>query len=210
VIEHIEHFPPTQQVELLRGLHELDARTFSVDDQRQLTDSIREKIQRHRTHADQEWALPAQAIEQLEAAAAHLKPQDVVARHCWLFAQWPRLLDDWDELSSDERNERLSAMRQGALGDVLAEGGIVRVLELAKSSESPGDVGFEVARLEGNKHDRDFLPQLLTSDDQALAAFARSYTWARFRADQWDLTRQLRVEQWQAEQIVAFGLSAVV
>lgn len=206
-IEHIEHFPETQQVELIRQLHELDARALSVDDQRLLTDAIREKVQRHRAYADQERALPVPAVEQLEAAAAHLEPQDVVARHTWLFAQWPRLLDDWTELSSEKRDEKLSALRHSALREVLAEGGIARVLELAKSSESPGNVGYELARLEGNKHDRDFLPQLLTADDQALAAFARSYTWARFRADQWDLTRQLGVDQWQAEQIVAFGLA---
>lgn len=207
LITHVEHFSEPEQDDLISRLTRLDAGIFSLEDQKVLTNTIRNKVQRHRAHAGKEWAMPARAVEQLEAVAQRFEPKDLVAKNCWLFAGWPRLLDEPDSQSLAEREEKLLRMRQGALQEILTEGGISRAFELARSSESPGIVGFELGRLGDNEYDSEILPQLLVSQEPAIATLARCYLQARFNAEGWALAEKLDVDSWPGEQIACFALA---
>jgi hypothetical protein len=87
----------------------------------------------------------------LRAKAAYdaLEPRDVVFRHQWLFAQqWVE--ESADELTEDdtdfnEREERISKMRESALREIWSAVGYDGIVRMCIFSESPGIIGWHLA-----------------------------------------------------------------
>lgn len=84
--------------------------------------------------------------ERARAAYEALEPTDLVLRHSWLFKQaW--VDESADEISDEEfdykkREERISQLRQSAIEEVLAQGGISEVFRLADSGQAQHTAGW--------------------------------------------------------------------
>ena len=97
-------------------------------------------------YADAAWALPEDDLLTLEQAGRTVEPRSVLLRTRWLFAS------DWLDLGDKPRRDDFAAYeaaiaerRAEAIGQILAEGGLPAVAELAAGTEHPHVVGMALA-----------------------------------------------------------------
>jgi len=137
-----------------------------------LSNALRDKIAHHREYADTAWALPADELEALEKAAQAVLPRTALLRSAWLFKS------DWVTLGDLSRRDDFeayeAAMRQRraeALTEVIGEGGLDAVAELAASSDYPHLVGVALA-MQTDTHDREMLSWLSETAPRPAVAYA--------------------------------------
>jgi transcriptional regulator with XRE-family HTH domain len=200
LIAKFEHVPKPAQDRLLQGLKDFDLTALASDARRQITDVLRNKVQRHGYYADASWALPPETVNALAAIQKRFEPQDVVARHIWLFVASPRLLVESREKSWQEHHEAIFQLRRRALEEILAVKGLPGVFELARVARAPETVAAVLGESALLDCDGDILPQLLVSDDEALATFADGYARGRFAEAGWEWVGRLQLAGWSAEQ----------
>jgi hypothetical protein len=206
LIAKFEHFPKPAQDRLLQGLKDFGLTALETDARRQITDVLSNKVQRHRYYADASWALPSETVDALAAIQKRFEPQDVVARHIWLFAASSRLLVESREKSRQERYQAIFQLRRRALEEILAVKGLPGVFELARVAKAPDTVSAVLGRSALLDDDGDILPQLLVSDDETLATFAGGYARGRFAEAGWEWVGRLPLAEWSAEQAARLTL----
>jgi hypothetical protein len=203
LIEKFENFPLPTQDRLLQRLREFDVAALSTADRKRMTDALREKIHRHRRFQDAQWALPAEKLDEVEAVKERFEPQDLIARHAWLFTLHPELGSDHNA-SWQQREEQLFQLRQEAVRAIFEHDGLQGVCELAGAAEDPGTVGFVLGKGRVLETDSLILPSLLTSESRKLGTFAMGYGQGRFRDKGWEWLTQLNLAHWTPEQAGRF------
>jgi len=119
------------------------------------TDGDRETIRaalRHKIHWLRNYGQTGKqtfkGIKRLEALYDALKPQDVVVRHVWLFAEgWPRPPERVRDETFDRRGGHLQKLREAALREVFAEKGVAGITELAAGARGTMTVGATLGAL---------------------------------------------------------------
>jgi hypothetical protein len=101
-------------------------------------------IRRHKRHQTLSWALPAAEIERLAAIYERLTLR-AIHKYTWYFEL--EIIEDEDSgLVSMEASERSShAKRDLAIGEILAEGGLAELLEMAAIVKLPMLLGYHTA-----------------------------------------------------------------
>ena len=207
LIEKFENFPPPAQDLLLSGLKNFDLKSIDAKAKQQIADTLREKVSKHRRFSDANWALPAETVNKLEEVQNRFEPEDLVARHKWLFVHYPHLPDESPEDSRDKLEKVVFNLRQTALEEILNKEGLARIIELAEVADSPENVGFVLAKANLFEKDSDIIPQLLSSEIKNVAEFARGYVLGRFRRednDNWNWVNSLPLAEWSAEEAAKF------
>lgn len=204
VIDELENFPKEQQTELLERLKSFNLSQIAAETQKNICEKLSEKARRHRAFPDARWVWPIEVIEQLELAANHFEPDDVVARNRWLFVTWPQYVDETNGV--DDREKKVAEARQRALKEVFEEGGLPRIVALAKNSESPFAVGFELAKFSCEIDDKDILPHFLESDSTSEKDFACGFVSGQFNQGGWSWVESQDNKQWSVETVVRFAV----
>jgi len=145
-IEKIENVAPAQRAAFVEKITMFGASLTDDHTRAHLFDALREKVAHHQEYADAAWALPEQELRTLEQAVTALTPRSAVLRARWLFAS------DWVTLGDLARRDdfgaydaALAERRAGAVGHVLAEGGLSAVAELADGTQDARLVGIALA-----------------------------------------------------------------
>jgi len=131
-------------IRITEAIRSLDSAGVSRTDTFVLGDAARAIVMRHKRVQNAEWALKGEDLVLFQALRAHLAPRHRRDRDRWLFAHWPEIVRDL-ELSPDEREKRVTALRKASLADVLAEDGLAGVLEWAAEVESAEALGITLA-----------------------------------------------------------------
>lgn len=156
LVSAIAQLPAPKQREVWL-LVEIWSETASEEDRASLRETIRvsaltRRVRRQKGTIDTVTAAARRAYEALA-------PTDVILKHEWLFKKhW--VDESADELEDEEsdfrkRDERITALRRGALEEVLAARGVEGVVELSERGEAAQIIGW-------------FLPKMIT-DPAALA-----------------------------------------
>jgi len=147
LIEKLDHFSPAHRTVFSERLAALGASLNDEAKRTQLFEAIRDKIAHHREYADTSWALPENELRSLQTAGEALEPRSAIRRLSWLFAS------DWVTLGDLSRREDFHAYdaevnqrRADAVDQVLAEGGLSAVTDLAASTQFPHLVGVALAQ----------------------------------------------------------------
>ena len=200
VIEELDDFPAQARDRLIRHITTMDLQPFDSEARRMLADALREKVRGLRNQPYRDRAAPPEVIAELEAARQRLEPQDLTARHLWLFGAYPRLPDKASEDSWQDHDNKVFELRRKALKDVLAAGGSEKVLELAQAAETAASVGFTLGKANLLDRDSQVIPKLLASDNAKVAEFAVGYAHGRFSEEDWSWIDQLALDTWTAEE----------
>jgi transcriptional regulator with XRE-family HTH domain len=209
LIAHIAELPPNSRRDAMSRLAAIDVTEMTSDQRRRLTAGLRAQVRRNRAHPDAHWAIASEEALELERAIAHVEPDDQVTRNAWLFARWPELLNPYgDDWSLEEAERELAGRRRQALKDVLAVGGIPRILVLAAAAEDAWCVGFELATAD-LVDEAEVLPGLLAGATAPAVEFARGYARGRFesKGKGWDWAMSLSLEHWSAEQAASWAMA---
>jgi hypothetical protein len=203
LVSHFENFPPHAQTRMLVGLNAFGQTLSDSDIRRRIAEKLREKVYRHREFPDAPWVLSKEAVDELEKAQRQFEPEDLMARHAWLFARFPRFSPT---LSWEERELEVSAARREALTEILAKDGASCLFNLAKSVEAPDAVGDVLGRFDLLFDESVIIPGYLDSENGTVLMLATGYVMGRFSQEKWGWVTGLNVARWPCVQAVTLAL----
>jgi hypothetical protein len=164
-------------------------------------------IARHRRFPEAEWSLGDDSLLAMEEIASQLAPTSPVLLNKRLFSEADAYLYDIDG-DWHEEQEKLFQIRKSAIRDILAEGGLPRVLEFASTVSNANTVGEVMADFDQPEFDVELLPALLDKADQKLWSLVSAYAWRRRFMGNWQWFDDINKVAWEPKQI-AFLLCAL-
>lgn len=199
LVENITNIPKDAFLQLVATLSSDAVTSLPEEERLVIWNTLIKQTHKHRRFIDAGWALPDEAIANLEKVASLLEPKNPFNLHQHLFSD--REFDLHDDSSSwEEQRNKISDRRINALSDVFKAGGPDEVLRLVQVVESPRLVGSAAGLLADNYLDRQYLPVLLDSENRKIKAFVGSYVWQRFQVAKWDWCYDLDVDRWTDSQ----------
>jgi len=156
--------------------------TLDDEEQRaQIFDALRNKIAKHREHADAKWALPEKELRHLQAACDAFEPRRPDLRHAWLFSShWVTLGDKSRREDYASYETEVLRRRAHALGEIIAEGGLDALIAFTSTTKYPALVGIALAE-RSDSYDIDML-SWLESDIAPQRDVAAAYLGHRLRS----------------------------
>lgn len=149
LVDALDDVPLEAHQAILARLSALYEEPLPDETRSAIWNALRQFISKHRSFTDAEWALPAELVNDIASVFAQFEPDDLIARHGYLFSHRPSLPEgcelDFDvqhRLLTAHRVEAARAWYQGlgveelvsvsttldradALGEALAEGWVV-------------------------------------------------------------------------------------
>jgi hypothetical protein len=172
-IDKIDDIPPGHRASFIDHLKRLGASLTDDESRRSVWEPLRDAVARHREYADAKWALPEEELVLLDEGLAAIAPRAPVDEASWLFKS------DWIELGDITRRDDYQAYeaavlkrRADAVGQVLSEGGLDSVIDLASGTSYPHLVGVALAH-HTTELDGEMIPWL--SRDQLRQSIAYAY-----------------------------------
>lgn len=206
LIERLDDLPASAQEQLLTHLGSDSVRSLPETDRLQLWMELVDLTTKHTKFSDAEWAMTAEQVQKIAAAAERLAPHAPGLRHQRLFSE--RESDLYDEAGNYEHQRtQLEERRRTAVEEVLATGGVPAVIEFAGAVQSPWRVGTAFGIVAGIDADHAVLPGLLETAQKSLAHFIGGFVSGRFRSRGWQWVDGLEVSQWtlaQKGQLLAY------
>ena len=137
LIESFEYLPKEAQNRAVVGLKAIDQSSLGEEVRKSVASKLRAKVVNHRSFAGAPWALPEDVLAELESVLTQFEPDDPVARHSWLFVDFPRLPGETTEQSWENQELAVFEAQKLAIQETLIAGGVTKVLDLGKASEAP-------------------------------------------------------------------------
>ena len=199
LIDRLDDLPPPARDQVLAHLGSDAIVSMTQSDRLLLWTELVDLVTKHRKYADAKWAMQQEQVDKISAVAERLAPDTPNLLHRRLFSE--RDFDLYEEKGNyEEQRKKLEELRQRAVDEVFASGGVQAVLEFAKAVESPWRVGIAFGVVAENDTDREILPELIETKDKSLAQFAGGFVWGRFRAKGWQWVDDLNTSQWTPKQ----------
>lgn len=206
LVELVDRLPDLPQPANARVLDHLCSDSVIAlpeSDRVALWEALVDLASKHRKFADTQWAMGADAVTRVEQVAASLAPTSSVLLYRRLFSD--RDLDLYEEVGNYETQARkLEEERKRVVSEIVADGGIERVLEFVNQAQSPRRVGFALGSIEAADVDARLLPAYLGPADKPLTAFVSSFVMGRFFSQQLPWVDKQLSQPWTVEQRLAF------
>lgn len=196
ILRHVNEKPNARWSEVLRKLSHLPRESFDAAIiQLQKTDwsivaetasnkirnELREMISRHREFSDAKWALPKEAVDQLEEIYQTLTPDDLVTKYKFLFDDHlPRFPHPLPHRDYGQRQKLIEQARIDALEEIwlsLQASGIERLGTLAKL---PWSVGSSLGNSSFSNEIEGLVLSWLDDENSSLVQVAKAYVGARY------------------------------
>jgi hypothetical protein len=201
LVDRVTTLSEPEQEQMLSALEALDPAQLSENLQIELWRALVDLVERHRTYANAEWAMPVGLRDRLGAQATRIEPVEAVERQARLFEHRPDLAGV-DRGDYEAYHEALTEVRVAAVTQALERDGLEAVRRLAAASRLPGAVGDALALATGDEYTELMLPLLEGTDVELTLAsgfirrrhFAVGPDWARDQAaslPKWPEERQV-------------------
>lgn len=133
IIENYEKLRPDSR-KLVQ--QELDTSTQSrIKHHKELRDSLRATLHRHRSYPDTNWAIPEQELRLFQEVYDRLEPADTIERYEWLFGLRTCLPMGQNQNWQETEQEKFRLQTEAA-HSIIKSKGIAGIVELAKCSEN--------------------------------------------------------------------------
>jgi hypothetical protein len=195
LVEALDDVPLEVHEAIVARLSELTREPLPSETRAGIWSALRQFVSRHRSYADADWALPPELVSAIASVLEQYKPDDPVARDCFLFSHHPALPEGREQdfeahrrllaarrvetartwyqaLGTEEIVRASSALeRADALGDALAESGVVPPYQEAELLRLALEHLEFPARLFG----RAYLARRFTAGGRSIPAFLREH-----------------------------------
>jgi len=172
------------------------------DNQRvEIWEKLTKMVFKHRKFHDAEWAMPVEAVNRIVEVAKLLEPSSPQYKYRRLFGDHEiySLKDDYKEQDQDLADQRTTAVRE-----ITASFGIAGVLEFARASKYPSEVGQALGRIKEANHDPVLFPGKLIDGDKVISEVVRGYIWERFHQLGWKWADDIDKSGWTNEEKAQF------
>lgn len=206
LIDKVNSLTAEARDRLLNYLRSAQVKALPQEKRLPIWKEVTDLIANHRRFQEADWAIKEQTLQTLSEIANELAPTSPSHRHQRLFtARDFDLYEDTDNFEEEVR--KLDARRRTAVEEVYALGGLTAVLDFSQTVESPAHVGIAFAQFASADDEKLVLPELLDSNDPAIARFAGGFVWSRFRVASWNWIDGLDTSKWtnsQKAQVLAY------
>ncbi len=185
VFDNIDKFYKKHFFQSIDKLLALDKSIFTDQVRLSIATIIREKVHRHRSYPNTDWALPKEFVDKLEEAFYFIEPEILIDKYQYLFVGMGDI-DILDPIVYDiEDNERfkkqrlgeeeiVSKLRTAAIEEIISQEGFNSLTELTTKSFYAGAIGKELFSIYGDEYSVTML-EWLNSDERALKLAAQNY-----------------------------------
>lgn len=139
------------------------ARSEMGDDVSDIADALRDTLESHREHQEQDWAIPESYLVSIEEVFKVFEPVNPVAKNLHLFTEGGRYYDD---------EQSIEAARLNAMQEMYQEDGLETILQAVGKTENARWIGFYLGKLSLPANDENKVLGLLGSTNATLAYFA--------------------------------------
>lgn len=154
-------------------------KSWSNEQQFKLWERFVGLIHRHRKFSNQSWALPSEALNQLESLAETIKPKRAFDLHRPLFDNdYPAFYEQADNF--EEQHQRVDQQREQAINEIYQQQGIKGIFDFATIVKHPEAVGQSLVGIEDTSIEQPLLPDLLDRKDKTYEQLVKGFIWARF------------------------------
>ncbi len=195
LIDKMNSLTPEARDELLRYLRSEPVKGLPQEKRLPIWKELTDLIATHRRFQKADWAIKEEMLQTLSEIANELAPTSPSHRHQRLFIA--RDFDLYEETDNfEEEVRKLDARRRQAVEEIYGFGGLIAVLGFTQTVESPAHVGIAFAQFASVDDEKHVLPELLESNDAALATFAGGFVWSKFRLADWNWVDDLDISIW--------------
>ncbi|WP_261375591.1 hypothetical protein [Pseudoalteromonas neustonica] len=202
LVEIYDHMPPPASDMLREKLSSDHCLSLPEQDRLHIWSKLCNFIAHHRRFPETEWSLGDSSIVPLEKIASKLAPKAPSLLHRKLFSDSDAYLYESDESGDfQEQQKKLFQIRKAAIADILAEGGINKVLEFSSKVKDPNLVGEVLADFDRQDFDAKLLPEMLDMTEPRSWSLAASYAWRRRYMGGWQWLDDIDKSEWKPKQI---------
>lgn len=142
-----------------------------------ITDIIRDTVYRHRTYADEEWALPKDEVDKWENLLLDLEPENLLERYRWIFHEDYVNIPEIDirDLTGVEADKKIMLYKYNAIEDIEKSYGFKGVIQFVKNVGAPYMVGESYAYSGKEESYYNVLNILLEESSESIIYFAKGF-----------------------------------
>jgi hypothetical protein len=203
LISQLNDLPRPAFDELVSRLGSASIVGLPENQRREIWNALIRFASKHRKYAEATWALPGDAVKQIEEVAETLAPKNPFDLYQHLFTE--RDFDLYEEKGGwQEQQRKLDEKRESAIRDILISGGISEVVRFAKAVRSARRVGLALGGVGDEVVDQYLLPNFLDNSLESLRNFVSSYIWQRYRINGWGWCDSAVKPDWTLKQKATF------
>ncbi len=203
LIKRLSDLPREAHESLLEHLGSCSVVSLPEVERMPIWENLDELVRHHKKFSDADWAMPEDAVNKIEKTAKALESASPVFKYHHIFSG--RDFDLYDENGDfDEQQKRLDEARQGAISEILDDGGIEEALKFAAKVAAPYEVGRALGVVASKKIEISILPSLLDSKDDTLVRVIAGFIWARFWKLKAEWVDAVLAREWSPEHRATF------
>ncbi|MCH9741094.1 MAG: hypothetical protein K0U38_09720 [Epsilonproteobacteria bacterium] len=192
IFDNIDKFYQRYFFEIIDKFTKIDKSLLDDEIRLLIANLLREKIHRHRSHPDADWALPKEFVDKLEEAFLFIEPASVIDKYQYLFDSGSiNILNPipYDAKNSTENfqkeDELVDQLRHEAILEILTKASFEELVKLVKRTDYSGIIGQELFLAMGDNYYETML-EWLESENNHLFVCARNYITQYIRANPFD------------------------
>ena len=195
LIKVLPDLPEEAQHTLLSHLGSAAVTDRPESDRMAIWDTLNDLARKHRKFSDAKWAMPSDAVADIEAAASLLAPTAPLIKYQYLFSG--RDFDLYDEEGDYEQQRRdLALRREAAAKEIVANSEFKDLLNFANNVSVPFQFGFSLGAIGAEELEAKFLPGLLSLDEDVIASLVVGFVAGRHSKLDWKWVDNLLDRGW--------------
>jgi hypothetical protein len=203
LIDTLGNFPRNTVDKFIDYLSSPEIDEFSIDEKREIWESLVSLSSKHRRFSDAGWVLPGELLDKIEKIAKKLTPHDLIYANRHYFNSIDFDLSPSSQSWSDQRDDA-SQKRLTAIGEIFNAGGLDLVLNFIESVKFPGLAGVSFAALTLGKFDDELLPKYCDSSRKNIELFIGGYIQERNRGAGLEWVDHFPFASWTSQQVSSF------
>lgn len=166
-----------------------EVKNISEEEKFYIWNELENIIAKHKAHAETEWALPKEAIEELERISGEIRPskEEIYFKRLFNNSYW-ELVDDNDSYEIQEK--KILEKQKDAINKLL-KSGIEKVINFAKTTKDPYRVGTTLAEVKLKDNDENAILKLLNEDEFLIS---QGYVYRKFLNEKFDWLETIDID----------------
>jgi hypothetical protein len=203
LVEYLDRLPPLIFDKLLEHLELTEVTDLPEDVRMPVWSALVDFITKHHRFAGAKWAMGDDRLKRIKDVTAKLEPKSPFNRYRRLFVKRESALFE-EKGNYQAQRKRLEERRETAVREIHLLGGVSKVLQFARETESPYSVGAAMGRITTGEDDAFLFPEMLLDGDESLAQFLAGYISARQWKDGWQWVDGTLRKDWPPRKIGQF------
>lgn len=199
LVKRIDDIPEPYFSNILEYLEAPEIKNKSEENKTKIWELLEEIERKHKKFFDAKWALSKEQISKIEKTKTLLIPVDPLHKHLYLFNHFGiDLYEDRDNF--EQQRNILENLRTNAVKEIYDSKGVGSIIDFAKSSKFPVEVGAALGRNTEINEDDNLIPGYLNHKEKEINEFVRGYITSKFQLQEFKWVKKFNLVEWNIKQ----------